>query len=139
MDSNSRLGKHSLLPYALIPAVIALSIFIWRSGGNGTLEQGVYFGGIILVGLLLLRQYFVLRETTFYNEQLCVTQQNLSEKNQALRVANLQLEEQAAQVEAAYNQQVYLNELKDDFLLNVNHELRTPLTAIYGFLDLLRE
>ena len=139
LDSNSRLGKHSLLPYALIPAVIALSVFIWRSGGNGTLEQGVYFGGIILVGLLLLRQYFVLRETTFYNEQLHVTQQDLSEKNQALRVANLQLEEQAAQVEAAYNQQVYLNELKDDFLLNVNHELRTPLTAIYGFLDLLRE
>ena len=139
LDSNPRLGKHSLLPYALIPAVIALSIFIWRSGGNGTLEQGVYFGGIILVGLLLLRQYFVLRETTFYNEQLRVTQQDLSEKNQALRVANLQLEEQAAQVETAYNQQVYLNELKDDFLLNVNHELRTPLTAIYGFLDLLRE
>ena len=139
LDSNPRLGKHSLLPYALIPAVIALSVFIWRSGGNGTLEQGVYFGGIILVGLLLLRQYFVLRETTFYNEQLRVTQQDLSEKNQALRVANLQLEEQAAQVETAYNQQVYLNELKDDFLLNVNHELRTPLTAIYGFLDLLRE
>ena len=139
LDYNSRLGKHSLLPYALIPAVIALSVIIWRSGGNGTLEQGVYFGGIILIGLLLLRQYFVLRETTFYNEQLRVTQQDLSEKNQALRVANLQLEAQAAQVETAYNQQVYLNELKDDFLLNVNHELRTPLTAIYGFLDLLRE
>lgn len=139
LSKNPPLGKHSLLPYALIPAVIALSVFIWRSGGNGTLEQGVYFGGIILVGLLLLRQYFVLRETTFYNKQLRVTQQDLSEKNQALRVANLQLEEQAAQVEAAYNQQVYLNELKDDFLLNVNHELRTPLTAIYGFLDLLHE
>ena len=139
LNSKSRLGKHSLLPYALIPAVIALSVFIWRSGGNGTLEQGVYFGGIVLIGLLLLRQFFVLRETTFYNKQLRVTQQDLYEKNQALRVANLQLEEQTTQVEAAYNQQVYLNELKDDFLLNVNHELRTPLTAIYGFLDLLRE
>ena len=139
LDSRSRLGKNSLLPYALIPAVIALIVFLWRSGGNGTLEQGVYFGGFILVGLLLLRQFFVLRETTFYNEQLRVTQQDLYEKNQALRVANLQLEEQATQVETAYNQQVYLNELKDDFLLNVNHELRTPLTAIYGFLDLLRE
>jgi len=139
LDSRSRLGKHSLLPYALIPAVIALIVFLWHSGGNGTLEQGVYFGGFILVGLLLLRQFFVLRETTFYNQQLRVTQQDLFEKNQALRVANLQLEEQATQVETAYNQQVYLNELKDDFLLNVNHELRTPLTAIYGFLDLLRE
>ncbi|HEY6284027.1 MAG TPA: HAMP domain-containing sensor histidine kinase [Ktedonobacteraceae bacterium] len=139
INSKSRLGKHSLLPYALIPAVIALSAFIWRSGGNGTLEQGVYFGGIVLIGLLLLRQFFVLRETTFYNKQLRVTQQDLYEKNQALREANSQLEEQSTQVEAAYNQQVYLNELKDDFLLNVNHELRTPLTAIYGFLDLMRE
>src|SRR5260370_23874136 len=94
IDSKSRLGKHSLLPYALIPAVIALSAFIWRSGGNGTLEQGVYFGGIVLIGLLLLRQFFVLRETTFYNKQLRVTQQDLYEKNQALREANLQLEEQ---------------------------------------------
>ena len=139
LDSRSQLGKHSLVPYALIPAVIALIVFIWRSGDNGTLVQGVYCGGIALIGLLLLRQFFVLRETTFYNKQLRVTQHDLYEKNQALCVANLQLEEQAAQVEAAYNQQVYLNELKDDFLLNVNHELRTPLTAIYGFLDLLRE
>jgi signal transduction histidine kinase len=137
--SEPPLGKHSLLPYALIPAVIALSVFIWRSGGNGVLEQGVYLGGIVLVGLLLLRQFFAIRETTYYNKQLRVTQRDLYEKNQALREANTHLEEQTIQVEAAYNQQVYLNELKDDFLLNVNHELRTPLTAIYGYLDLLRE
>ncbi len=139
LDSMSKLGKNSLLPYAIIPAVIALSVFIWLSGVNGVLEQGVHIGGFVLIGLLLLRQYFVLRETTFYNEQLRATQQDLYEKNQALCIANLQLEKQAAQVESAYNRQVYLNELKDDFLLNVNHELRTPLAAIYGFLDLLRE
>jgi signal transduction histidine kinase len=139
LSTDPPLGKHSLLPYALIPAVIALSVFIWRSGGNGALEQGVYLGGILLIGLLLLRQFFVIRETVFYNKQLRVTQRDLYEKNQALREANIQLEEQATQVESAYKQQVYLNGLKDDFLLNVNHELRTPLTAIYGFLDLLRE
>ncbi len=139
LASEPLMGKHSFLPYALIPAVIALSIIIWRSGGNGVLEQGVYLGGIALIGLLLLRQFFVIRETTFYNKQLRIMQQDLYEKNQALREANIRLEEQAAQVEEAYNQQVYLNDLKDDFLLNVNHELRTPLTAIYGYLDLLRE
>jgi signal transduction histidine kinase len=74
LASEPRMGKHSLLPYALIPAVIALSIIIWRSGGNGALEQGVYLGGIALIGLLLLRQFFVIRETTFYNKQLRVTQ-----------------------------------------------------------------
>jgi signal transduction histidine kinase len=139
IDAKSSLGKHSMLPYALIPAVIVLTVFIWRSGSNGVLEQVVYYGGVVLIGLLLLRQFFMLRETTYYNERLRITQQDLYEKNKALSLANLQLEEQAAQIEAAYKKQVHLNELKDDFLLNVNHELRTPLTAIYGFLDLLRE
>ncbi len=32
-----------------------------------------------------------------------------------------------------------LDQLKDEFLQNVNHELRTPLTAIYGYLELLLE
>ncbi|GCE10455.1 sensor histidine kinase [Tengunoibacter tsumagoiensis] len=39
----------------------------------------------------------------------------------------------------AYYQQQRLNEIKDQFLQNVNHELRTPLTAIYGYLELLLE
>ncbi|GCE18502.1 hypothetical protein KDK_23020 [Dictyobacter kobayashii] len=36
-------------------------------------------------------------------------------------------------------EQSKLNEIKDQFLQNVNHELRTPLTAIYGYLELLLE
>ena len=136
---DTPVGKHSFLPYALIPAVIALSAFTWRSGGNGALVQGVYIGGLVLIGLLLVRQFFAIRETTFYNTQLRFTQQELNVKNQALSEANKRLEEQAAQVESAFKQQVHLNELKDQFLLNVNHELRTPLTAIYGYLELLRE
>lgn len=37
----------------------------------------------------------------------------------------------------AYEQQLQVNDLKDQFLLNVNHELRTPLTALSGYLDML--
>jgi signal transduction histidine kinase len=37
----------------------------------------------------------------------------------------------------AYEQQQNLNQVKDQFLQNINHELRTPLTAIYGYLELL--
>ena len=40
---------------------------------------------------------------------------------------------------AAYNQQKELDDVKDQFLQNVNHELSTPLTAIYGYLELLLE
>jgi signal transduction histidine kinase len=38
----------------------------------------------------------------------------------------------------AYEQQQYLNQLKDQILLNVSHELRTPLTEVYGYLELLQ-
>lgn len=41
------------------------------------------------------------------------------------------------QTTLAYEQQLQVNALKDQFLLNVNHELRTPLTALSGYLDLL--
>ncbi len=37
----------------------------------------------------------------------------------------------------AYMQQQYLNQMKDQILLNVSHELRTPLTEVYGYLELL--
>jgi signal transduction histidine kinase len=37
----------------------------------------------------------------------------------------------------AYVQQQYLNQMKDQILLNVSHELRTPLTEVYGYLELL--
>jgi len=41
------------------------------------------------------------------------------------------------QLATVYQQQQQLNQLKDQFILNVNHELRTPLTAVYGYLELL--
>lgn len=39
----------------------------------------------------------------------------------------------------AYEEQLRLGTIKDQFLQKVNHELRTPLTAIYGYLELLLE
>ncbi len=43
------------------------------------------------------------------------------------------------QMTRAYKQEQHLNELKDQFLLNINHELRTPLTSLQGYLQLLEE
>jgi signal transduction histidine kinase len=45
----------------------------------------------------------------------------------------------AQQMTNAYKQEQHLNDLKDQFLLNINHELRTPLTALHGYLQLLQE
>ena len=36
-------------------------------------------------------------------------------------------------------QQRQINQLKDQFIVNVNHELRTPLTEVYGYFQLLSD
>lgn len=48
-------------------------------------------------------------------------------------------EEAKQQLTVVHDQQQKLDQIKDQFLQNVNHELRTPLTAIYGYLELLLE
>ena len=129
----------ALRPYILIPAVILLIAYVWWTGANSALEQGVYWGGAVLVVIILLRQLFAIRETFFYNRKLQSVQNELHRKNQELSDANTQLETQAVQIASAYEEQRHLNDLKDQFLLNVNHELRTPLTEINGYLSLLSE
>ncbi len=132
-------GWLTLLPYALVPAVGILYVYTQYHAGDLSLKRGVFLGGIVLIGLILARQYFAVRETIFSNKKLHSMQQELYGKNQALGEANTQLKEQSAQIAAAYEQQRHLNELKDQFLLNVNHELRTPLTELRGYLGLLQE
>src|ERR671916_2343013 len=47
----------SLLLYALVPAVGVLVVYAWRtSGESSSLATGVYIGGAVLIGLMLLRQ-----------------------------------------------------------------------------------
>ena len=130
---------HILRPYILIPAVIVLICYVWRTGANSALEQGVYWGGAVLIVFILLRQLLAIRETIYFNRKLQSVQIELHRKNHALSEANTQLETQAVQIASAYEQQRHLNDLKDQFLLNVNHELRTPLTEINGYLNLLSE
>ncbi|HEY5003302.1 MAG TPA: HAMP domain-containing sensor histidine kinase, partial [Ktedonobacteraceae bacterium] len=48
-------------------------------------------------------------------------------------------QEAEKRIEAAYEQQYQLNQIKDQFMINMNHELRTPLTELHGYLELLYE
>jgi signal transduction histidine kinase len=50
-----------------------------------------------------------------------------------------QSDEMQIQFDIVYQENQKLDQMKDQFLQNVNHELRTPLTAIYGYLELLFE
>lgn len=45
----------------------------------------------------------------------------------------------ALELQAAYEYQKELDQLKDQFIATVSHELRTPLTAVQGYIELLRE
>ncbi|HEY5006065.1 MAG TPA: diguanylate cyclase, partial [Ktedonobacteraceae bacterium] len=74
----------TLLPYAFIPALSLLFLYIWRTPGNNAFETGVYVGTALLIGLVLVRQVVAIRElhTLYVN-------------NDALASANRQLEVQA--------------------------------------------
>ena len=73
-----------LLPYAIIPALSLLLLYVWWKPGNNTLAAGVYVGTALLIGLVLVRQIVAMRElhTLYIN-------------NDALASANRQLEVQA--------------------------------------------
>ena len=85
----------SLLPYVVLPAVGLLLISVWRTRGDGQLEVGVYIGGALLVGLVVLRQVIALRETIAYaqdTQRLNDALRAMSSNNEALTTANTQLE-----------------------------------------------
>lgn len=62
--------------------------------------------------------------------QLCHT-------GRQLKAAHAKSKQAEVELARAYEQQVELNTLKDQFLFNVSHELRAPLTQVYGYLQLL--
>jgi hypothetical protein len=68
----------SLVPYALIPAVGVLVIYAWRtSAGIGSLATGVYLGGAVLIGLVLLRQVLTIVENARLYNRLQGTYQEM--------------------------------------------------------------
>ena len=138
-ESEGTTGKPALwqilLPYAWIPAVGLLLLFIWQHGDDPFLVTGVVVGAVVLLGLVLVRQFVAMRELSAAHEQLQrAEQQRASAYEQRLEA--LQAEQKMS---LAFEQERQLNRLKDDFIVNVSHELRTPLTTIMGYLELLND
>jgi len=141
LEEGESIGRPILLRGALIPLLFVSAVFlllVWTKyvGANTGLEAQVSLGVTILLGLMVIRQVLVVQETIGQNLLLRRTQQDLQARNEALRQACEELEEQA-HIEAAFEEQRRLNEMKDQFVMNVSHELRTPLTQVYGYLELL--
>lgn len=126
-----------LLPTACVPAVLFFMIILRVSGGTGPLALGVNAAGMTLFLLLILRQMLVMYESFISHKNLQTVQKELYVKNAELTQTNFRLATQTQELATAYEQQRRANELKDQFLLNVNHELRTPLTEMHGYLELL--
>ncbi len=135
-----------LLPYALVPTVLVLMLWLWFTDRQSALAQGVFLVGLMIMVQILVRQVMVLRDVLVINQRLRSThealrlkQQTLSQVNDRLGDANERLALQANELAVAYERQIQVNELKDQFMLHVSHELRTPLTTVHGYLSLLHE
>ena len=93
---------YSLAPYALVPLVGGLMVYVGHVGGNPAVDPGVYVGGAVLIGLVLVRQILMIlenrqlsREMAKYASLLHATQRDLQVKNNALDDVNIKLQEVA--------------------------------------------
>src|SRR5215204_6789454 len=75
----------SLLPYVLVPAVGVLIVYAWRhSGGGSSLDTGVYIGGALLIGLMLMRQVLAILENARLYNRLQRTHRQVEQKKDQL-------------------------------------------------------
>src|SRR5215211_3984166 len=91
----------SLLPYVLVPAVGVLLVYAWRtSGGDSSLATGVYLGGALLIGLMLLRQVLTIVENARLYNRLQRTYRQVEQKNDQLVRSQSELRRQKEYFEA---------------------------------------
>jgi PAS domain S-box-containing protein len=91
----------SLLPYALVPAVGVLVVYAWRtSGESSSLATGVYIGGAVLIGLMLLRQVLTIVENARLYNHLQRTHRQVEQKNDQLVRSQGELRRQKEYFEA---------------------------------------
>jgi len=82
----------SLLPYALVPALIGLVLYVWKRDQADPLAVGTYMCGLVLLVLIFVKQFVSVREIHLLNRGLRSTQHILHEKNTALEQANARLD-----------------------------------------------
>src|SRR5918997_3647915 len=91
----------SLLLYALVPAVGVLVVYAWRtSGESSSLATGVYIGGAVLIGLMLLRQVLAILENARLYNRLQRSHLQVEQKNDQLVRSQSELRRQKEYFEA---------------------------------------
>lgn len=77
-----------------------------------------------------------------YQKELLVNQIMFEKRRQELiqqeelRKANILLEQQKSELQAAYTQAQHANSAKSDFLARMSHDIRTPINSIIGLLEI---
>lgn len=98
------------LPYGACAVFLALLVAVL--GSSGTLElrvQGLLFGTVAVVLVVLYRQYIMLGENVYLYEK----------------------------AEQARGEAVKATRVKAEFLANMSHEIRTPMHGVVGLTELL--
>src|ERR671913_1200573 len=91
----------SLLPYVLVPAVGILIVYAWRtSAESSSLARGVYIGGAVLIGLMVLRQVLTIVENARLYNRLQRTHRQVEHKNDQLVQSQSELRRQKEYFEA---------------------------------------
>jgi diguanylate cyclase (GGDEF)-like protein/putative nucleotidyltransferase with HDIG domain len=82
----------ALLSYTLIPAVMILVLFLWRTDTSSFLAVGTYSCSVLLLLLIFAKQLVVIQEIHGLNQGFQRLQRVVEEKNTALLRANAHLE-----------------------------------------------
>src|SRR5215211_104776 len=91
----------SLLPFVFVPAVGVLVVYAWRtSAGSSSLALGVYLGGAVLIGLVLVRQVLTIVENARLYNRLQRTYRQVEQKNDQLVRSQRELRRQKEYFEA---------------------------------------
>lgn len=82
----------TFLPYLMVPPVgILLFVTLFETHVTSPMELGVFVGASLLIGLILLRQFLVLRENLALYRQTRADAENLQRLNEDLRAVQAEL------------------------------------------------
>lgn len=157
VPSIEALGRGDTLFYFVIPVLISAvlirpaasfvvaginSLIFVVTAYSLSLEPNFYIGALGMFAIALISWISArnlenaLRDLRIINIEL---DERVASRTQDLAEANVQLENQARELEAANLRLKELDQLKSKFVSDVSHEFRTPINNISIYLEMLEE